>query len=79
MDEFEEENRLIRKEQLPKCSVQLCLNAISPEQRESLERALAMSKSEMAHVAISSVLKRWGYAVQPQTIARHRAKRCSCE
>lgn len=62
----------------PACSLQLLMNSMDEEDRESLLKALAMDQKKMPAVAISRALRRRELVIDQATITKHRGGVCRC-
>lgn len=60
----------------PRCAVAVALEALSPEDADTLTEALA---SDLPSSGISRALRALGHPVPDFTLNRHRRKGCACE
>jgi len=51
---------------------------LSKEQREKLDAAVDKPAELISTAAIARVLTNWEFPVNPETVRRHRGRRCSC-
>lgn len=64
----------------PKCTIGRLIAKLPPEQQDKVNRALQADKNEVRTYRITAALQAMtGQKLDPQTVGRHRHRKCRCD